>query len=822
MLDGAYVATTDVWSAGVICCFLLTGKNPFRGPSKAATEHRVKMGSCRLDSVWSWDGASDAARSLTRLLLSPASERPSAKQALRHEWIKQRQNSSAFSLSQAIPGLMERQCELSGWTDKQADVSDMSEHSRAHDSESSAASSANARSPSRLLSSAQVVRANSPVDKAEHDLDHQGEKELTVQTPHEVAVPSAQLVWLQKMETKASHAIDLGPKPDGAECESDLAHRERRNVLSAILGTGEEEAISVLKRKGNRKRVAKWQPRRMWMDTQNNALCYVHLAPSRLTAAVSIKYGKAMRTAGGSLSVGGSEVSTQQCDSVGRDDTANDLHDDDTTSSVGLVPVAGAHGAQKGAFSVAHPVRRKSIPLRHILSVRLLGGKGLVLELQCNQRVYSFKFTQLSSTTCSQLATLLGQPSAAMVQQVPANPTPLQDNVTLPTHGSAPAAAVDAAAAARTQVAAASAAAEEVARVFKSAPSHATKSSEVLKCEAATAVAAALNAAEAARSLVERASARVQEAARMTDPEPGHESADVSPELACVPARRASKVFAPPTLPGMMPPPHSPTLIMLPLPPAPAARAASNGRPVRKTRPFWELKEERKERDDSAANGVERDTSTLSNRRLEPTPARESVDRMLSKATTSADAREESPTPAPLKAPTTGASPFAEGEARIGRSLSRVQRLRLQFLAEARACAAAAPPPLPPRRDAPDSTPQQSARSANALTDGMGVTSLSPSTASALIAARLSSTVVDEEFLVATPAANPDNTPTPRTHLLHTLPDLSFQNPYRTSSSSSKQVLIDWTAGRGDSCESRSVRDMASFLDNMNISASSL
>lgn len=42
MLNGAYSATSDVWSAGVILHFLLTGKNPFRGPSKAATEHRYR------------------------------------------------------------------------------------------------------------------------------------------------------------------------------------------------------------------------------------------------------------------------------------------------------------------------------------------------------------------------------------------------------------------------------------------------------------------------------------------------------------------------------------------------------------------------------------------------------------------------------------------------------------------------------------------------------------------------------------------------------------------------------------------------------------
>ena len=42
MLDASYTATTDVWSAGVILVAMLSGRNPFRGPSKAATEHRVR------------------------------------------------------------------------------------------------------------------------------------------------------------------------------------------------------------------------------------------------------------------------------------------------------------------------------------------------------------------------------------------------------------------------------------------------------------------------------------------------------------------------------------------------------------------------------------------------------------------------------------------------------------------------------------------------------------------------------------------------------------------------------------------------------------
>ena len=39
-LDGAYGDKVDVWAVGVMLHILLSGKHPFRGPSRAATEAR--------------------------------------------------------------------------------------------------------------------------------------------------------------------------------------------------------------------------------------------------------------------------------------------------------------------------------------------------------------------------------------------------------------------------------------------------------------------------------------------------------------------------------------------------------------------------------------------------------------------------------------------------------------------------------------------------------------------------------------------------------------------------------------------------------------
>ena len=121
MLEGSYTPTTDVWSAGVILHLLLTGGNPFRGPSKAATEHRVRTGTFTIDDAKGWAGVSEPARAMAKLLLSPSTERPTAKAALKHEWLNQRKNEGAVSLNQQIPTEMIHLCELSGWADKAKD-----------------------------------------------------------------------------------------------------------------------------------------------------------------------------------------------------------------------------------------------------------------------------------------------------------------------------------------------------------------------------------------------------------------------------------------------------------------------------------------------------------------------------------------------------------------------------------------------------------------------------------------------------------------------------------------------------------------------------
>ena len=115
MLRGAYDEKVDVWAAGVLLYVLLTGRHPFRGPSQSATEARIKEASPALDGP-PLDDASPAAVDLVRALLSPtADQRPSAKQALRHAWLRERLNQEARALPSTIPAALQALCAQEHW-----------------------------------------------------------------------------------------------------------------------------------------------------------------------------------------------------------------------------------------------------------------------------------------------------------------------------------------------------------------------------------------------------------------------------------------------------------------------------------------------------------------------------------------------------------------------------------------------------------------------------------------------------------------------------------------------------------------------------------
>ena len=122
MLNGSYTNATDLWSAGVLLFSLLSGRSPFRGPSAAATAHRVKAGRVDLRSPL-LRPASAEARALLGALLLPEGRaeggtrsRPTAMEALHHPWLRQRVNTEAARpLPAAIPGRLAQLAAQKNW-----------------------------------------------------------------------------------------------------------------------------------------------------------------------------------------------------------------------------------------------------------------------------------------------------------------------------------------------------------------------------------------------------------------------------------------------------------------------------------------------------------------------------------------------------------------------------------------------------------------------------------------------------------------------------------------------------------------------------------
>ena len=84
-----YNEKADVWSVGVIACFLVSGQNPFPGEN----EHEIKMAVCDEDFTFTNKReyatvSSQAKDFIMRALNKDRSERASAEQLLNHPWLK--------------------------------------------------------------------------------------------------------------------------------------------------------------------------------------------------------------------------------------------------------------------------------------------------------------------------------------------------------------------------------------------------------------------------------------------------------------------------------------------------------------------------------------------------------------------------------------------------------------------------------------------------------------------------------------------------------------------------------------------------------------
>ncbi len=108
-LQSEVYASSDIWSAGVMAYQLLTGKFPFNdktspfNPSLTKVWKSILMDDAKMSGA-RWDGISDEAKEFVRMLLNKDhSKRPTAKEALKHPWlrgtIKDRSKGSQISLA---------------------------------------------------------------------------------------------------------------------------------------------------------------------------------------------------------------------------------------------------------------------------------------------------------------------------------------------------------------------------------------------------------------------------------------------------------------------------------------------------------------------------------------------------------------------------------------------------------------------------------------------------------------------------------------------------------------------------------------------------
>ena len=105
VLEKNYGFKADIWSCGLICYFCLTGLLPFNEKNEPTLIQAIKQGSYTSSGqvVFPndvWDNISELAKNfVSQLLAFDPEKRPSAEQALQHEWIVNYQQQSSKDIS---------------------------------------------------------------------------------------------------------------------------------------------------------------------------------------------------------------------------------------------------------------------------------------------------------------------------------------------------------------------------------------------------------------------------------------------------------------------------------------------------------------------------------------------------------------------------------------------------------------------------------------------------------------------------------------------------------------------------------------------------
>lgn len=87
VIQGNYSNSCDMWSAGCILYLMLSGYPPFDGETQEEIFASILEGKYDFDDE-EWEGVSDDAKDLINQLLTNENDRLSAKNALKHSWIK--------------------------------------------------------------------------------------------------------------------------------------------------------------------------------------------------------------------------------------------------------------------------------------------------------------------------------------------------------------------------------------------------------------------------------------------------------------------------------------------------------------------------------------------------------------------------------------------------------------------------------------------------------------------------------------------------------------------------------------------------------------
>jgi len=106
---GKYDELCDMWSVGVLAYLVLSGDAPFGGcdyESLPTVKDRILHGAYAFEPKCAWDSVSDEAKDLIRrLLVTDPKKRPTAREALQSEWLKQwAEKETKSSSNLLIPG----------------------------------------------------------------------------------------------------------------------------------------------------------------------------------------------------------------------------------------------------------------------------------------------------------------------------------------------------------------------------------------------------------------------------------------------------------------------------------------------------------------------------------------------------------------------------------------------------------------------------------------------------------------------------------------------------------------------------------------------